>query len=280
MKRVFALLVLAGLTVFSLGNPVKGGLVQGSRPGRAATDRDSGTPALVSQLPRFPGEETPESIFGMAFDGKEFWVAPNSLRNGIVKFNPATSEWRRELFETKVFNPASPNFGRPGGICFVDGKLWIGDSYGEAFGLFDPVNNGFERLFRGRLKESPVSQSFSAFAFDGTSLWAAWHWYNYSLPTTETQCLLKINPETGAILAEFPLPAGRPNDGSHGLAWDGKRLWHIKGNVLSAIDPSDGRVSKKFIFDGIKRGMALAWAEGALWIAEFDGKLWRFAPSN
>jgi hypothetical protein len=70
------------------------------------------------------------------------------------------------------------------------------------------------------------------------------------------------------------MPAGTRNDGMHGLAWDGARLWHAKDNRLSSIDPSTGRVTARYILDQLKRPSGLAWDGQALWIAEFEGKVW------
>lgn len=62
---------------------------------------------------------------------------------------------------------------------------------------------------------------------------------------------------------------------THGLVWDGTRLWHMKDNRLSSIDSSTGELTATYILDQIKRASGLAWDGEALWIAEFDGNIWR-----
>jgi hypothetical protein len=99
----------------------------------------------------------------------------------------------------------------------------------------------------------------------------------YNLPTSETQRLLKVEPETGKVVAEYPLPCGTDNDMTHALTWDGSRLWHAKDNKLSTIDPATGRVTEMCILNDLKRPSGLAWDGQSLWIAEFDGKIWKLS---
>jgi hypothetical protein len=48
----------------------------------------------------------------------------------------------------------------------------------------------------------------------------------------------------------------------------------MKDGKLSAID-STGKVTAEYWLDQIKRPSGLAWNGEALWIIEFDGKVWR-----
>jgi hypothetical protein len=86
---------------------------------------------------------------------------------------------------------------------------------------------------------------------------------------------LKVDPDTGKVVAQYPVPPGKRNDATHGLTWDGSKLWHIKDNRLSSIDASTGKVISQYTLAEIKRASGLAWDGGALWISEFDGKIWR-----
>lgn len=106
-------------------------------------------------------------------------------------------------------------------------------------------------------------------------VWIAWHWTKYSLPNSQTQMLLKVEPKTGIVIAAYPLPPGRRNDMTHGLTFDGSLLWHAKDNRLTSIDPSTGQVTARYTLGQIKRVSGLAWDDRALWISEFDGKIWR-----
>ena len=49
----------------------------------------------------------------------------------------------------------------------------------------------------------------------------------------------------------------------------------MKDNRLSSIDSSTGELTATYILDQIKRASGLAWDGEALWIAEFDGNIWR-----
>lgn len=91
---------------------------------------------------------------------------------------------------------------------------------------------------------------------------------------------MKVEPKTGKVSAEYPLPAGTRNDTTHGLTWDGTRLWHIKDRRLTSIDPSNGTAIAYYTLAQLKRPSGLAWDGQALWIAEWDGKLWRLPFSG
>jgi hypothetical protein len=45
--------------------------------------------------------------------------------------------------------------------------------------------------------------------------------------------------------------------------------------MLTAIDPSTGAFTARYRIREIRRPVGLAWVNNALWIAEFDGKIWR-----
>jgi hypothetical protein len=153
--------------------------------------------------------------------------------------------------------------------------LWISGSYGDSFGSIDTRTWTIEQLVTGKQRQDVSSQSYASIAFDGNYLWIAWHWLRYDLPVSQTQLLLKVDPQAGQVVALYSAPAGRANDMTHGLTWDGTRLWHMKDNRLSAIDPATGEVTVQYRLDQLKRPSGLAWVSGSLWIVEFDGKVWR-----
>jgi streptogramin lyase len=231
--------------------------------------RFAGEIQLVAQLPA----ELPQRISSLAYDGNKFWVAIYHDRGRYATLDPATLHWK--VSHEDVIGLVSGKFSSPGGICFVDGKLWVGGSYGDSFGAIDPTRWTVERVFRVKQREHDASQSYSGLAYDGNHLWIAWHWFNYHLPVSQTQLLLKVEPATGKVVEQYPAPPGAASDGTHGLTWDGTRLWHLKGNKLSAVEPSTGLVTSEYILKEIKRASGLAWDGQALWIAEFDGKVWR-----
>jgi len=228
---------------------------------------------LVAQLP----EELPQRILGLAYDGEKFWTAVYLSHGHYATLDPSTLEWKisDQKKQHEAISKVAGSFASPGGICFVNGKLWIAGGYGDSFGSIDMNDWKVEHLFKVKQRDSYGSQSYASMAYDGNHLWIAWHWFRYDLPTSETQLLLKIDPQTGNVLNRYPLPCGTANDGTHALTWDGSRLWHAKDNKLSAIDPATGRVTAQYTFDDLKRPSGLAWDGHALWIAEFDGKIWR-----
>jgi hypothetical protein len=228
---------------------------------------------LVAQLP----EQLPQRMLAFAYDGKKLWAVVYHGRGRYAKLDTATLRWElsRNVHQHKVISELSVPFQSPGAICFVNDVLWVAGSYGETFGSIDLGDWQIMRVFKGKQREDVASQTYSGMAFDGTHLWVAWHWFRYDLPVSETQLLLKIDPETGKVVAEYSAPPGTRNDGTHGLTWDGSRLWHMKDNRLSAIDPATGQVTAKYTLNQIKRASGLAWDGQMLWIAEFDGKIWR-----
>lgn len=228
---------------------------------------------FATQLPF----ELPQRISSFAYDGKRFWAFIYHGQGRYATFDPATLAWEKSNSQKqhKIIGKVAGDFQNPGGVCFIAGKLWVAGSYGQSFGSVDIGRWQIEHLFRGKQRDVPASQSYAAMAYDGANLWIAWHWFNYRLPQSQTQLLLKIDPGTGAVVSDYPLPAGPQNDSTHGLTWDGGRLWHVKNGQLCSIDPSTGRVIASYRLDQVKRPSGLAWDGEALWIAEFTGKIWR-----
>jgi len=212
---------------------------------------------------------------GVAFDGKQIWCVVFRGRYAIL--DPTEKSWSfsDDAKHHAAIKQVAGKFGRPGGACFVDGNLWIAGSYGESIGCINTKNWRVVRHFKGKQREDRASQSYSGVTFDGKHLWVAWHWFKYDLPAAQTQLLLKMDPETGTVLDEYPIPGGERRDGTHGLTWDGSNLWHIKGQTLSAIDASNGEVVARYELDKLTRATGLAWDGTTLWITEFSGALWK-----
>jgi hypothetical protein len=230
---------------------------------------------LVAQLPK----ELPQRVKGFAYDGKKLWATVYLGRGRYAILDPSTLLWEISSDEQqhRPIAKVSGSFESPGAICFANGALWVAGAYGDSFGLIDTQNWTIQRMFKGKQREDVASQSYASMTFDGNHLWIAWHWFRYNMLRSQTQLLLKVDPETGKVVAEYPAPSGTRNDGTHGLTWDGTQLWHAKDNRLSSIDPSTGQVTAQYVFDELKRPSGLAWDGQALWIAEFDGKIWRLS---
>lgn len=228
---------------------------------------------LVAELP----PEVPKRISGIAYDGEKLWAGIYHGQGLYLTLDPSTLKWTVSKNEKArhAISEMSGVFYSPGGLCFVNGKLWIGASYGDSYGSIDPRDWKIENKFPVKQREDSASQSYSGMAYDGNYLWIAWHWTKYSLPTSQTQVLLKVEPKSGIVIAEYPLPPGKRRDMTHGLTFDGSLLWHAKDNKLASIDPSTGQVVSEYILPQIRRVSGLAWDDRALWISEFDGKIWR-----
>jgi hypothetical protein len=228
---------------------------------------------LVAQLP----PEVPQRVSGIAYDGEKLWVGIYLGQGLYVTLDPSTLKWtiNKDQKAHHAISELSGMFYSPGGLCFVNGKLWIGGSYGDSYGSIDPRDWKIENKFPVKQRDDSGSQSYSGMAYDGNHVWIAWHWMKYRLPASQTQLLLKVEPKSGIVIAEYPLPPGRRNDMTHGLTFDGSLLWHAKDNKLASIDPSTGQVTAEYTLNQIKRVSGLAWDDRALWISEFDGKIWR-----
>lgn len=228
---------------------------------------------LVSQLP----SDIPQRITGMAFDGEKLWFSVYLSRGHYATFESQTGQWTYSDNETQhaAISKISQPFTSVSGIAFNGRTMWLGGSYGASLGSIDLDSWNVERSFSGRLRpEFENSQSYSGLAHDGTNLWAAWHMCEYRLLAGESQALLKINQDTGQILARYDLPAGSRADSLHGLTFDGQTLWHIKDRKLSAIS-LEGKILVQYELKALRRPSGLAWDGQSLWIVEFDGKLWK-----
>ena len=239
-----------------------------------AAEPDLSSLTYVTQLP----PELPRRVNALGYDGEKLWALIYMDHGSYATLDPSTSEWtiNHDLQHQRVIAEIAGSVGSPGGVYFDKNTMWIAGAYGDSFGAIDTNSWKIQKQFKG--KQQPydwASQSYADIAFDGTSLWVVWHWFRYKLPVTETEVLLKVDPETGNVLAQYPAPPGSQADEAHALTWDGSKLWHMKDNKLTAIDPSTGKFSATYIIPDIKRPTGLAWVNNALWIAEFDGKIWR-----
>lgn len=227
----------------------------------------------VAQLP----QELPQRILGLAYDGQNLWANIYQGQGRYAKLDPLTLNWAldNEIELNRAIATVAGAFASPGGVCFVNSTLWVGGFYGQSFGSINTRTWRIEKLFEGKQREDGASQSYSSMACDGNYLWIAWHWFKYDRPRSQTQLLLKVDPESGKVIAEYAAPGGPPSDGAHALTWDGTRLWYAKDNKLSSIDPSTGAVTAQYVLESIRRPSGLAWAKEALWISEFDGRIWR-----
>lgn len=232
--------------------------------------------AELKEVTRLP-EHLPPRANAIAFDGRRLWV-PIYLKQGTYAiYDPAANKWDLEqdhqlrLSIPKVTGP----FASPGGMVFVDGKIWLGSVYGETFGWIDQNDPKSHKSFPGfHLDIDAGTRSIGDLAYDGENLWAAWSIRGDTSGKIKNELLLKIDKDTGKIIEEYTLLKGNRPSMSHGLTFDGNKLWHGKDNVITKLD-SNGVVMGSFELKGVQRITGLAWDGGALWIVEFSGKVWK-----
>jgi hypothetical protein len=238
-----------------------------------SSEPDLASLRLVAELP----EGLPKRVSSLAYDGSKIWVMIYHGGGQYALLDPSELAWEVSWDGARHASIAevSGSFGSPGGVCFDGERMWVGGSYGDSLGYLGTRDWKVGRAFKGRRREDGASQSYAGLACAGDHVWVAWHWFRYDLPESQTQLLLKIDAETGRIDAEYPLPPGSCPDGTHGLTSDGTRLWHMKGSLLSAIDPGTGSVTAQYRLPRVRRASGLAWDGSSLWISEFEGKIWR-----
>jgi glutamine cyclotransferase len=100
--------------------------------------------------------------------------------------------------------------------------------------------------------------------FDGQSVWFA-----------GGATLNAVDPSTGTILRTLPVA------GHAGMAFDGKHLFQLAENRIQKIDPTTGRVVMSIPAPGNGGDSGLAWAEGSLWVGQYqEKKIHQVDPSN
>lgn len=91
-------------------------------------------------------------------------------------------------------------------------------------------------------------------SYDGTRVWFASGGH-----------LNGLDPESGDIVARLATLADA------GTAFDGQHLWQIAGSDIRKIDPATGDVLGTIPGpEGSNSG--LAWAEGSLWVGDYEGR--------
>jgi glutamine cyclotransferase len=90
-------------------------------------------------------------------------------------------------------------------------------------------------------------------SYDGTNIWIA---------TGDT--LNAIDPASGKTVRKLDVPAHA------GTAFDGKHLFQISDSRIQKIDPKTGRVLATIPAPGGGASSGLAWAEGALWVGQYQ----------
>lgn len=90
-------------------------------------------------------------------------------------------------------------------------------------------------------------------SFDGNLVWFA-----------SGDRLNALDPESGRILRRIEVPADA------GTAFDGRHLYQIAGGAIRKLDPRDGALLATLPAPGGGQASGLAWAEGMLWVGQYQ----------
>ena len=152
---------------------------------------------------------------------------------------------------------------RPNGLQFTDDGLWIADQdEGRAF-LVAPDDGSVLRSFRtGAGKSSGV-------AWGQGALWMCSNGLPVTRPATAVDTahtrIVKTDPHTGAMLAQFRVP---DDSDVHGLEWTVEGLWltTLDRRALTLVD-GDTFAPRRAVPLPLDRAHGLAWDGSALWCA-------------
>ncbi|PTL76669.1 PQQ-binding-like beta-propeller repeat protein [Vitiosangium sp. GDMCC 1.1324] len=90
--------------------------------------------------------------------------------------------------------------------------------------------------------------------FDGKLVWFA-----------RDNELIAFDPETEQVVRRLPVPAA-----DAGTAFDGEHLYQLAHGEILVIQPADGRIVRKLPAPGKGHASGMAWADGHLWIGQYD----------
>lgn len=109
---------------------------------------DLGQLKFVTQLT----SEVPRRVSSIAYDGEKLWVGIYMGQGIYATLDPSSLQWTigNEKKSRDAITDVSGSFYSPGGLCFINGKLWIGGSYGDSFGSVDPHDWKVENKFSVR----------------------------------------------------------------------------------------------------------------------------------
>lgn len=78
--------------------------------------------------------------------------------------------------------------------------------------------------------------------------------------------LIALDPESGKTGRSIDVPAHA------GTAFDGEHLFQIAEDRIHKIDPATGRILASIPAPGGGGDSGLAWAEGSLWVGQYQGR--------
>ena len=101
----------------------------------------------------------------------------------------------------------------------------------------------------------PGADSVAGVTYDGEHVWFA-----------SGDKLNALDPESGALVRSIDVAA------QAGTAFDGRYLFQIAEGRIRKIDPRNGEVLSSIPAPGDGGDSGLAWAEGTLWVGQYQGR--------
>jgi glutamine cyclotransferase len=140
-----------------------------------------------------------------------------------------------------------PDVERVNGVTYDGQQVWF--ATGDALKSLDPAS--------GNTVRSLEVASHAGTAFDGKHLYQI----------AENQ-ILKIDPQTGDVLATIPAPGG---GGDSGMAWAEGTLWvgQYRERKIHQIDPETGAILRTIQSNRFVTGVT--WVGNDLWHATWEG---------
>jgi glutamine cyclotransferase len=101
----------------------------------------------------------------------------------------------------------------------------------------------------------PGADKVAGVSYDGDHVWFA-----------SGDKLNAVDPESGSITRSLDVAAHA------GTAFDGTHLYQIAEDRIQKLDPQTGQVLNSIPAPGKGGDSGLAWAEGTLWVGEYQGR--------
>lgn len=133
------------------------------------------------------------------------------------------------------------------GLTHDGRQVWF--AVGDGIVTLDPAS--------GQTRRAIEMAAHAGTAFDGRHLFQI----------AESR-ILKIEPETGRVIATIPAPG---NGGDSGLAWHDGTLWvgEYRARKIHQIDPQTGEILRTLESSRFVTGVT--WVEGELWHGTWEG---------
>lgn len=186
------------------------------------------------------------TVVDLTFSGDSIWIVDNLGR--ILSINHNSGSIIRQL-------DYSTSAGLTG-ICYDGGNLWLNKEYLPEMILLNIINGEILRILN--LTEG----KYGVMEFAESTIYLAENLSN---------SVLKIDPETGEVLARVSNPAFSMD----GLCFDGQHLWILDASNLKIyrLEP-DGQVVNVYQTPD-KNPAGMTFSQGFIWLGDKSGKIYK-----